>query len=138
MDKDKVTLKIEKFLEFFLADNPVGTGFGALIGISLYGSLDALVEKFGQGIGFLKSIKWYVYVAFPVILFNIPNFFRRHRLDREIEIKMHYIEEASRRGKLTEEETRKAWKDLLEASVQEISNVSTSKRKIDPPSAIVE
>ena len=133
MDKDKTTLQLEKILEFFLVDNPVGTGLGIAIGLCFYGSMDALVEKFGQGIAFLKNIKWYVYVALPLIVFNIPNFFRKHRLDRELETKMHYVEEAIRRGKLTEEDGREAWKNFLEESVREISGVSAGRKKIDPP-----
>ena len=121
-------------VDFFLVDNPVGTSLGLLLGGCLCGLVGAFIELGGQGLEFLRKIKWYVYVALPIIVFNIPNGFRKHRVDRPLETKMHYTEEIMRRGNFTEEERHKIWKDFLEETVKGLAaSAPVEASRNDPP-----
>ena len=56
------------------------------------------------------EISIWFFLCFGVLLVHFPSLFKKHRIDEELETKMHYLEEAQKKGDFTQAEKRDQWK----------------------------
>ena len=84
---DIVTSVIKRSVDILFVMNPMGTSVGAFTGLCGEGILKVFspaLQKYKDAFD-LSQLQTYHFLAAGVVLFNLPRFFRRRELPKEIE-----------------------------------------------------
>ena len=95
--------------------NVNGTSYGILVGLLLLSLQDAI----GTIFPFFLSIKWYGFIVFGVIIFNIKPFIRNKYVDPTIETKLKYVREIAKEGNFSDKETKMVYRKLINNLLEE-------------------
>lgn len=111
LDKvDKATSLAEEALTMLTGRNSTKTGLGVLIGVVFYTISDNVIRVTKAVI----TLPIYFWIALGILSLNFRNlFFAQRTIDEELEVKMHYIEEAQKRGNFTKSEQRQQWRNFI-------------------------
>lgn len=106
---DNITKYLARVIDTLFLYNFKGTCSGILFGIFLL-SVQDLLALFFPIIGL---IKWYGFISFGVLLFNIKPLIKGKYVDPKIEIQLKYVREILNEGNFSNAEKKKIFRDLL-------------------------
>ncbi len=115
--EDKISKMLSKILNILFLYNIVGTTYGGLVGIFLLSIQDVIAIY----IPFVGLIKWYGFIVFGVLVFNIKPLVKRKYEDPKMEMSLKYMREAIAQGNFSEKEIRQLWREYIVAMLKEIS-----------------
>ncbi|NSB12148.1 hypothetical protein [Clostridium beijerinckii] len=124
---DVLTKLISKSTNFLLINNPKATSMGVLFGVFLC-NLGKSVLKYLE-INF--ELSYWICMPLTIVLFNIPNLFRKHDINPEIETMMNYVKKAQKEGNFTASEKRQQWRNVVETINKSISIENNSKNQLE-------
>lgn len=125
-DTDFVTRLLLKILNILFMYNILGTCYGCLLGIFLLSLQDVLAVY----ISVIGSIKWYGFIAFGVLAFNITTMTIRKYEDPDIEKRLKYIKEIIKESNFSEQEKRTIWRETVSSIIKDFSG-NTNKIELD-------
>ena len=120
--KDNVTKILLKAINILFLYNVLGTSYGCLFGLLLL----SLQKVFALFIPSFGLIKWYGFIAFGVLVFNIPPIVKKKYTDPKIETKLKYTREILKEGNFGEKEKRTIWRDMIISVSRELSEDETN------------
>lgn len=109
---------LSKVLNILFLYNVTGTSFGVLLGLLLL-SIQDVVSIYCPIFGL---IRWYGFIVFGVIIFNLKIIFIKKYEDPAIEKKLKYIREVLKESNLTKTEERMLWRKAVEFILEETNN----------------
>lgn len=109
---------LSKVLNILFLYNVTGTSFGVLLGLLLL-SIQDVVSIYCPIFGL---IRWYGFIVFGVIIFNLKIIFIKKYEDPVIEKKLKYIREVLKESNLTKTEERMLWRKAVEFILEETNN----------------
>lgn len=115
--KNTTTALLLKTLNILFLYNVTGTAIGSLVGFFLL-SLQQVIEMY---IPFFGLIKWYGFVIFGILIFNVKPMVKKEYVDPRIETKLRYVREILEEADFSEKEKRAIWKKVIESVSNELS-----------------
>jgi len=120
--KNTVTKILLKTINILFLYNVLGTSYGCLFGLLLL----SLQNVFALYIPLFGMIKWYGFIAFGVLTFNIPPIIKKKYTDPKIETRLKYTREILEEGNFGEKEKRIIWRDTIISVSRELSEEATN------------
>lgn len=114
--KDTVSKLFIKAIDILFIYNVTGTSYGIILGVfllSLKEALSLVCPTFGL-------IKWYGYIAFGVIIFNIKPMIKQTYINPRVESILKYTRELIKEGNFSEKEKKRIWHETIESISKEI------------------
>lgn len=112
--KDDISRILLKGINGLFLYNFVGTSLGCLVGLLLL-SLQGLIAEYIPQIGL---IKWYGFIVFGILLFNIPRFVTKKFVDPKIESKLRYLREIIKEANFSKMEAKAIWRNFLKTFIE--------------------
>lgn len=123
MGKDQLTYQLSRAINTLFLYNVLGTSYGVLLGVLIYSVQDLIALCFPV----FGLIKWYGFIAFGVLLFNIKPIVKKKYIDPDIERKLVYIRQIIKTGNFTKAEERAMWRNVANSIIAEYSKTTNSK-----------
>lgn len=108
-EKDELTKLFSKAIDIIFINSPQRTSFGILLGIVCKEGTDIIFQLKGISL----DIKYTLFICAGILLFHIPDFFFKHRIDEDLETQMHYLLEAQKHGRFSANEKRSQWRQFI-------------------------
>ena len=126
--KDTITRILLKVLTILFIYNVQGTCYGCLFGLTLLSMKSVLAEFFP----IIALIKWYGFITFGVLGFNIIPIIKKKYEDPVIETQLKYIREIMKESNLSDKEKRACWRKVIENILKTSSeNMNNTNKKDD-------
>jgi len=129
MVKDELTYQASKAINTLFLYNVLGTSYGVLLGILICSLQDLIASYFP----FFSLIKWYGFIVFGVLLFNIKPMVKKEYLDPDIERMLVYIRQGIKEGKFTKAEERALWRNVANSIIREYSKTTNDNDDLHSP-----
>jgi len=107
--KDIVTKTLNRALDILFVNNPKSTSMGVLFGIIVKQISDIILNV----ISIVWRLSYILCISTGIFLFNIPNLYRKYKLDESLEVMMHYINEGQKKQGLSQKDKREQWKEFI-------------------------
>lgn len=107
--KDTITRILLKILNILFLYNVLGTCYGCLLGLTLL----SLQEVLAEYIPIIALVKWYGFITFGVLIFNIKLMVKKEYEDPRIEMQLKYLREILKEGNLSDKEKRTYWREAI-------------------------
>lgn len=108
--KDIITRIFLKILTILFIYNVQGTCFGCCLGLMLL-SLQSVLAVY---IPIIALVKWYGFITFGVLIFNIKPIVKNKYEDPVIETQLKYVREIMKEGNLSDKEKRAYWRKTID------------------------
>ena len=95
--------------------NVTGTSYGVLVGLLLL----SIQETIGTFLPVFNSIKWYGFIVFGILIFNIKPLIKHKYEDPSIETKMKYAREICKEANFSEKEVKMVYRKLINSILEE-------------------
>lgn len=115
MKKDVFTYQISRAFNILFLYNVLGTSYGVLLGFLLLSLQDLIASLFTP----FGLIKWYGFIFFGVLLFNIKPIVKKKYIDPDIERQLAYIRQMIKEGKFSDTEKRGIWRNAINSIIFE-------------------
>jgi hypothetical protein len=118
---DKLTYAIKIATDILFVRNPVGTSMGVLGGVIFHGVVGVLSPTI-QAVDAIRvsSLNIFHYIAFGVFSFNVKGFYSRHKVSKEVEEAILFIDEQVRKGMYTKIEAKQRYRELINRVVENV------------------
>jgi hypothetical protein len=119
---DQVTGAAKQALDILFLANPTGSSLGVLTGVVCHGLL-GLVGPFLTSVEWLAldTVKLAHLIALGVLVFNLPSYSRRHRVDPKIEEALLFIQREASKGNIPKWQQRIMYENLFNRVLQSVT-----------------
>lgn len=121
---NKITKILLNTLNILFLYNVLGTAYGCLFGLLLL-SLQDVAAVYLPVIGL---IRWYGFIVFGVLTFNIRPMVKQKYIDPRIEQKLKYVREILNEGNFSEKEKKQHWRKLILEILNELPESAIDKK----------
>lgn len=136
MPNDDIKAKISErtliALDSILLQNRKATSFGFLFGIVVLAFRELLSELNAA----FSKVAFYGYPLAGVLIFNIPNMFRKHNINPSIESSLRYLKKIHKDGNYSEEEKRLNYRALVQRIIDEYQHQQSPGKSEQPDNPI--
>lgn len=115
--KDTATKIILQAINVLFLYNVQGTSYGILLGLFFL----SLQDAFSIYASLIGSIKWYGFIVFGVLLFNIKPLISKTYINPKIEMHLKYVRETLNESNLSDKEKKLIWKETIQSISTELS-----------------
>lgn len=115
--KDIVSRIVLQAINTLFLYNIQGTSYGVLLGVFLL----SLQDVFSIYILLVGSVKWYGFIAFGILLFNIKPMINKTYINPMIEMQLKYVREMLNESNLSDREKKLIWRDTIKSISNELS-----------------
>lgn len=117
---DNLTKYLAQVINILFLYNVIGTCYGVLCGIVLLSVKDLIILLLPS----IGLIKWYGFIAFGVLAFNIKPLVKKKYVDPKIEMQLKYVREMIAEANFSNAEKKQIWRDTIKSISKDFSNNS--------------